>query len=242
MKSNPNCGIVISCEHATNIIPNKYAAHYDRNQLNSHLGFDAGAAHLAKQLGRRLNRTPVLGRVSRLLIDLNRSESNRALFSAISKTKLSLSQRQSLIETIYRPYRNQIKTEIESQLKNNRQTVHLSIHSFTPILNLVERKVDIGFLYNPKRLEERQFANQIITTIKNHQTYHKSQLIIGRNSPYKGISDGCTTAMRKVFSEQEYIGIEIEVNQKHLNKDRFNKDILEIIIKAIQENINLKNI
>lgn len=233
MKSKTYYGIVISCEHATNAILNKYATYYDKNQLNSHLGFDAGAAHLAKMLGYRLNRTPVLGRVSRLLIDLNRSESNQSLFSTISKTKLSLSQRQLLIETIYRPYRNQIKTEIESELKNNQKTVHLSIHSFTPVLNLVERKVDIGFLYNPKRLEERQFVTKIITTIKNHRTYRKNRLTIARNSPYKGISDGCTTAMRKVFSDQTYIGIEIEVNQKHLQKNHFRKDIIDLITDSI---------
>jgi hypothetical protein len=36
---------------------------------------------------------------------------------------------------------------------------------------------------------------------------------VRRNYPYLGVGDGLRTALRGVFSEEEYIGIELEVNQ-----------------------------
>jgi hypothetical protein len=36
------------------------------------------------------------------------------------------------------------------------------------------------------------------------------------NYPYRGVNDGFTTANRRVFAPQEYLGVEIEVNQKLL--------------------------
>jgi hypothetical protein len=37
------------------------------------------------------------------------------------------------------------------------------------------------------------------------------------NYPYQGTSDGFTTHLRKKFPDSQYVGIELEVNQKHLD-------------------------
>ena len=41
-------------------------------------------------------------------------------------------------------------------------------------------------------------------------------LSIRCNYPYKGNADGFTTYLRKQFSEKKYLGIELEINQKHI--------------------------
>jgi hypothetical protein len=42
---------------------------------------------------------------------------------------------------------------------------------------------------------------------------------VRRNYPYRGWSDGLTTALRRRFAERAYVGIELEVNQRFPRAD-----------------------
>jgi hypothetical protein len=42
------------------------------------------------------------------------------------------------------------------------------------------------------------------------------QLRTRRNYPYRGKSDGLCSWLRRRFDERAYVGIELEVNQKHV--------------------------
>jgi len=44
--------------------------------------------------------------------------------------------------------------------------------------------------------------------------------ITRRNYPYLGCSDGFTTWLRQRFPERCYVGIELEINQKHVRDRR----------------------
>ena len=44
-------------------------------------------------------------------------------------------------------------------------------------------------------------------------------LVVRRNYPYLGTADGLTTCLRKRFAPRAYLGIELEINQKHINAD-----------------------
>ena len=80
-------GFVVTCEHGGNRIPPRYAKAFAAHQavLDSHRGWDAGALTLAQQLAEALAAPLIVSRTSRLLVDLNRSEHHRALFSSISR-------------------------------------------------------------------------------------------------------------------------------------------------------------
>jgi hypothetical protein len=39
---------------------------------------------------------------------------------------------------------------------------------------------------------------------------------VRRNYPYRGYADGLTTYLRRRYARHGYIGVEIEVNQKHV--------------------------
>jgi hypothetical protein len=45
------------------------------------------------------------------------------------------------------------------------------------------------------------------------------QLRVRRNYPYLGRADGLTTYLRRRFPAGAYIGVELEVNQRHLLSD-----------------------
>jgi predicted N-formylglutamate amidohydrolase len=96
--------------------------------------------------------------------------------------------------------------------------VHLSIHTFTPVLNGKIRSADIGILYDPGRPMEKSVCTLLIDTFK---TLSPPVLKYRRNYPYKGISDSLTKSLRKQFADHQYAGLEIEVNQKfYRNKER----------------------
>ncbi len=217
--------VILSCEHAGNIIPEHYKYLFDQEPevLETHKGWDLGAWELAQFLGTHLN-APLYGcHTTRLLIEANRSLDNPQLFSTYS-SELSSPEKERLIETIYHSYRNQVKEFINTAAK---PVLHLSIHTFTPIWNGVERPVDIGILFDPEKELEKKFSTLLKSALEIHLPNKKIKL----NEPYRGTDDGFTTELRKQFPSSHYAGIELEVNQKYAT------DLSAIqgeILKAIQ--------
>ena len=89
--------------------------------------------------------------------------------------------------------------------------VHLSCHSFTPRLDGVERRADIGLLYDPTREVEVALCLAWQRALKGAAPH----LRVRRNYPYRGYDDGLTTTLRRRYADPWYAGIELEVNQKY---------------------------
>jgi predicted N-formylglutamate amidohydrolase len=68
--------------------------------------------------------------------------------------------------------------------------------------------MDLGILYDPSCRCERELAHAL-----QQRLQAQTSMRIRCNAPYKGISDGFVTALRKRFSPQSYVGLELEVNQ-----------------------------
>lgn len=141
------------------------------------------------------------------MIDLNRSPHHRALYSEYSK-RLDKAGRDRVFQTHYRPYRRSVKSALKLALQTEAPVIHISVHSFCPELNGESREADIGLLYDPSRLAEKQLCLQW-----QHEFRLQGQYRVRRNYPYLGIQDGLVTAMRKALPEH-YIGIELETNQR----------------------------
>lgn len=215
--------ILISCEHAVSDIPADYRKWFRSDEakkaLHSHRGYDEGALDLAFYLKEALSLKSEdclhAGTISRLLIDLNRSEKHRSLFSEFTE-HLPFEEKSRLIREFHRPYRSAIIDALRKRMDAENTVIHLSVHSFTPVLNGKVRRPDIALLYDPRRQSEKAFADLWIDTFKQESEKRRLFLHTGRNNPYRGTADGCTTAMRRLFPEERYIGIEIEVNQRLL--------------------------
>lgn len=203
--------VILTCEHATPRVPPELRTIYRgcRDLLNSHRGFDKGAWWVAERLAQRI-RSPLYGaKVSRLVIDHNRSLNHPSLHGS-AVNQLSLDQRQHLIEQYYLPFRNQVRTAIEHTIATRESPVlHLSIHSFTPVLDGRCRTAEIGLLYDPKRLLEADLCARWRQVLASNKFGWR----VRRNYPYAGWTDGHTTALRRQFSGRVYAGVEIEINQ-----------------------------
>lgn len=236
------CEILISCEHAVADIPTDFLDCFRSSEagraLNSHRGFDEGALDLALFLRERLSiKRPDCfhaGTASRLLIDLNRSERHRALFSDFTRN-LPPDEKLRLITEYHRPYRIDIIEALTSLLNTEATVLHLSVHSFTPVLNGKVRRPDIALLYDPRRKNEKAFADMWIATLTRESTELGVSVRIGRNDPYRGTADGCTTAMRRLFSSDRYTGFEIEINQRLLTQIQGTGKGLQVFPDEIKE-------
>lgn len=209
MKPKP-VAIILSCEHAVNDIPTEFNHYFTTHQalLKTHRGYDLGTAAIVERLAQSLNCYHICATSSRLLIDVNRSINHPSCFSEIS-SHFSPIEKQYLIEHYYQPFRQQIIRQIESHVANGYQVWHLSMHSFTPVLNGAVRQAELGLLYDPKRPSEKRMVQAWQKLLK----YHCKEWRIRLNYPYKGTDDGFTSSLRCQFADNDYLGIEIECNQ-----------------------------
>ena len=204
--------LLITCEHGGNKIPKKYQPQFRSREakalLETHRGWDPGALLVAKDVAKLTGAEIFSAEVSRLLVDLNRSENHTNAFSEFS-SPLSAAEREKILEAYHRPYRREVSTWLANKTRA-KQVLHFSIHSFTPVLHGITRSCDLGILYDPKRPLERKVAG----LLKEEFRMRFPELRTRMNYPYKGYSNGFTTQLRKELAPEAYSGIEIELNQR----------------------------
>jgi len=209
--------LVLTCEHGGNYIPKEYAYLFKDHQaiLNSHRGYDLGSLDLYEFL-KPLSNFSFSSNTSRLLIEPNRSLHHKKLFSEFLKN-ISKEEKDVLINTYYLDYRNKVEKQIREYLSDGETVLHISVHSFTPILNSKIRNCDKGLLFDSRRPSEKQFCLKFKEQILKINPNYKIRF----NYPYLGKADGFTTYLRKQFPEN-YIGIELEINQKFSKNNKMN--------------------
>ncbi|WP_332675127.1 N-formylglutamate amidohydrolase [Aromatoleum sp.] len=207
--------IVVTCEHGGNDVPERYRERFAGREdlLQTHRGYDAGALQLGREIADAVGAPLFASTTTRLLIDLNRSIGNRGLFSEFT-ADLPHEAREELLAGHYRPYRQPVEAFVERSLAAGRRVFHLSSHSFTPVLDGEVRTADIGLLYDPRRPRELELAMRWYAALR----CAAPQLTVRRNYPYTGRSDGFCAGLRRRLRTDDYIGLELEVNQRHVQQ------------------------
>ncbi len=203
--------MIISCEHAGNEVPGEYGHlfEHDTEPLHTHRGIDIGALKLTNTIAEEMEQEPFLHTVTRLLVDLNRSVQSPTLFSEFTKEQ-PLSVKEDIFEKYYRPHRQKVKKRVQQVIDEGKRAIHVGVHTFTPVWEGEERDVDVGFLFDPVRKNGKQFCE---IWRKELDQRHEG-LRLRMNQPYKGTMDGFITKLRRNYPEEEYIGVEVEVNQR----------------------------
>ncbi len=203
--------VLLTCEHGGNAIPPEYNFLFNGKEelLNTHEGYDIGALELFQEL-RNIADIGFYAETTRLLIDLNRSINHKKLFSSVTRA-LPEAEKQKIIKAHYTPYRNQVEQLVEDFISAGRSVLHISVHSFTPVLDGEERTAAIGLLYDSKRKEEQSFCRKW----KKELIAADNTVTVRYNYPYLGTADGFPTYLRRKFTHKDYFGIELEVNQKY---------------------------
>lgn len=223
--------IVLTCEHGGNAVPATYRSLFAgaAGVLATHRGWDIGALAVARGIAKNLG-APLHGSTTtRLLVDLNRSLHLNGVWSEWSRP-LDAAEKDTIIARYYRPYRNSVEDHLSQLVTQGRRVLHLSIHSFTPVLNGTSRNANVGILYDPQRPFEAQLARSLCVAVRAAD----KALLVRKNYPYVGRTDGFTTYLRRQFPAAQYAGIEIETRQDAILARLGQRRFIATYTRAIQ--------
>ena len=200
--------LLLTCEHGGNRVPREYRALFRGREalLASHRGWDPGALAVGQSLARALDAELIAATTTRLLVDLNRSRHNPAAFSELSRV-LTRDRRDTLLARYHRPHWDRVRAAIAARKEG---VLHLGVHSFIPVWRGAKRSFAIGILYDPERPRERSLAMAWQRRLRAELPH----VGVRRNAPYRGSADGLTTALRREFQAERYLGFELELNQR----------------------------
>lgn len=180
---NGRSPIVLICDHASNFIPEQFGdLGLGKRELESHIAWDPGALSVARRLAKALDAALVESRLSRLLIDCNRPLDAPDLICPVSETtavpgnaSLSLQDRQARVALSWQPFHEAVEQLVNDRLLQDRETMLVSVHSFTPVYKGVKRPWHIGILHD----EDRSMADPLIAALKRLEG-----IVVGNNEPY----------------------------------------------------------
>lgn len=139
-------GIIFTAEHGGKEIPEPYQYLFtSKNEvLESYPGCDEGAVEIADVLSDELGGAFLKNNYSRLLVDLNMSLEDPAVFSKYT-AELDQAAKEHLIEEYHNEYWKELRGDIKKLLVIKHQVLHISVRTFVPGWQGIAREVDIGF-------------------------------------------------------------------------------------------------
>ena len=177
--------LVLACDHAGNRVPRALAnLGLDEGQLMEHIAWDPGVAGVTRRLSSNLQATAVLGRYSRLVIDLNRDLHDPTAFPAISdgvlipgNIPLTVEQRAERARVFFKPYHEALRRVIQERTSTREQPVLICVHSFTPTQLRVARPWHVGILWD----KDPRLALPLLAALRGQR-----DIVVGDNEPYSG--------------------------------------------------------
>lgn len=210
--------LVITVDHAGNFVPPELEnLGLPQAELSRHIGWDIGAAGLARAVARRLKAPAVLARVSRLVIDPNRPLGDPDSVPCVSdgspvpgNRNLSAAELAARADLFFHPYHRAVEREIERLRRAGRTPAVLSLHSFTPRLSAAgaPRPWHIGVMYS----YDRALASHLISAFGAGK-----DVVVGDNEPYSGFIHGY--ALKRHGLAQNLPHAQLEVRQDLLSDD-----------------------
>lgn len=225
--------VVVTCEHGGNSVPRAYRHLFaDADEmLESHRGWDPGALEIARELARKLDAPCVVSTTTRLLVDLNRTRDETGRFSEFTR-RLPRDERRLILEEHYTPHWDEVEGELRAAQEQSDagRVLHLASHSFTPRLHGRKRDFEVGLLFDPRREAEAQLARAWRDALLEREP----QLRVRLNLPYRGWTDGMTTAFRRRLGTR-YLGIELECNQATLANSDIARELRRALSASLRE-------
>ena len=227
--------LLLTCEHAGNKIPREYTSLFRGADevLASHRGWDPGALDVARALAKKFGVPLPAVSWSRLLVESNRSPTNRRIWSKYTAS-LPRAERERILDSYWWPHRRAVETAVRDGVAEGRRVVHIAVHSFTPVLDGETRDADIGLLYDPARPGERALCRCWQEVLEEMDP----TLRVRRNYPYQGNADGLSTWLRRAFADAEYAGIELELNQALLASERC-RSLKPVLAESIERLLHI---
>ncbi len=206
-------GLVLSCEHASWILPPGVDLGVPPDVLRSQASWDHGAYEIAQQLGEGVGLPVHAGLFSRMFVDLNRAADHPDVVPLVSygaevpgNALLAPGDRAARIATFHAPYWSAVRVDVAARLRDRGAVLHLSTHSFDPALDPVNRVFDMGVLYDPGHAFEAELAERLLFQLRS------AGLEVRANQPYGGVGPAICTSLRSEHAGARYAGIQLEAS------------------------------
>lgn len=174
---------LITCDHATNVVPDTIAGGdlgLDPAEMTRHIAHDIGALGVARALGAALDAPVIWSNFSRLVIDPNRGSDDPTLLMKVydgtiipANRYADGAERVARQALCYRPYH-----DAYAALAARPDIAIVAIHSFTPQLRgRPTRPWQVGVL----SAQDRRLADPLLACLQA-----EGDLCVGDNEPYVG--------------------------------------------------------
>ncbi len=203
--------VVLACEHASHHIPAAYAGlGLDPAEQRRHIGWDLGAAKLARALSDALDAPLLLATYSRLLLDLNRATDAHDSIAIRSEgtdipgnRALGDDERALRHARIYAPFHAQLDAMLDARIAAGALPLLVTVHSFTPTWHGEPRPWHCGVISR----NDRRVADMFLATLGRDPA-----LCLGDNLPY-GSDGGTFHTVGRHAEERGIPGAVFEVRQ-----------------------------
>ena len=201
--------VLVTCDHASRRVPKSLRnLGLDAESLKLHIGWDIGAADVSRGLARRLDAPAILAGYSRLVIDCNRDLDDPTSIPAVSdgipvpgNQDLSPAAKARRGDALFRPYHREIEAALDRFAARGVHPAVLSIHSFTPVMNGVERPWHIGILWD----KDPRMPVPVLAALRR-----EPGLVVGDNEPYSAREPaGYTVRHHAVTRGLPHLSVEI---------------------------------
>lgn len=203
-------GFLYTCEHASNRVPRPWRLRpRDRVLLQTHWGYDIGAAQLTRDLARLGDGFGVLTRFSRLLIDANRApEDPTAILAHTDDGSPTFNRAVDVAARVAR-FHAPFHAAVHAAVRRARPRRILSVHTFTPEFRGAKRAVEAGVL----------FDEDDATHLRLVDALRAEGFVAEANQPYSGKA-GLIYSAQRHGREEGIPYFEIEVRQDLVAAER----------------------
>lgn len=198
-------------DHAGNTIPSALGSlGLDGEELSRHIGWDIGVGALGTLLADAMDAVFIRQTYSRLVVDCNRRPDAFDAIPPVSdgtpvlgNQALTDADRAARFAAIHEPYQRAISEELDRRRRAGRETIMVSLHSFTPAMRGggADRPWRIAVLHH---LGDTSFALRLLDVLRE-----EGDLLVGDNEPYKMDGVGYTIPRHAYRHGIRYAELEI---------------------------------
>jgi predicted N-formylglutamate amidohydrolase len=202
---------LLTCDHYGRLIPPSLGdLGLSEDELTRHIAWDIGIAGVAERLADMLDAHLIAQRYSRLVIDCNRPPGVKSSIPILSEATtipgnegLSHEMAEARRRAIFDPYHRCIDETIARRLHENRPTVLVALHSFTPVYAGIARPWHIGTLYH---------RDHVLPPLLLSALRAEGDLVVGDNEPY-AVSDATDYTIPVHAEARGLVNSGIEIRQ-----------------------------
>lgn len=220
--------VLLVCEHASQNIPPEFNnLGLSKKAQQSHAAWDPGALAVGTHMADILDAKFVVSNISRLVYDCNRPPEaigamapKSEIFDIPGNLALDDIARKDRTDRFYRPFQNLLSSTITAA---DIPPIIVTIHSFTPVYQGVEREVEIGILHDC----DTKIADSILAIAGRY-----TSLNVQRNQPY-GPQDGVTHTLQIHGINNGLRNVMIEIRNDLITTPDSQKEMATILSNMI---------